>query len=384
MSHGKLDLSGSKIFGPYTMNARRADYGVTLDRNGLLNLAKSTALASGVPLSNFAGVCVSFLGQVDLCGWVGGMAAFCDTLSLEPSVLGQEMGHGYGLNHARLNGSTTDYQDPWDVMSTWDSAYMQSNPEFTLVGPAINAWNMRGQGWLDETRVWNPPAPVVSEVIQLRPLHRTDLPGFLAAQVGEYLVEFRVPQSWDAAIPRACVLVHRFEDQHSYLMPAASGSKDIVEGDKFASGDPTLRSAGYDSVEVIKIDLASLTATIKLGQMPRIPPREPGLVGKVFGGVEAGGGGIIYIGGKIIKVPPSGPVTNLLQEVVRYLEIDISSNNAGAAYAGQRAALEAIIPQLRSLYAEAEEISESPPGYAEKRLNYLKARPAKLRRSSNH
>jgi hypothetical protein len=27
------------------------------------------------------------------------------------------MGHGYGLNHSRLEGSTDDYTDPFDVMS---------------------------------------------------------------------------------------------------------------------------------------------------------------------------------------------------------------------------------------------------------------------------
>jgi hypothetical protein len=185
MSHGKLDVSGSTLFGPYTLSAKRADYGVTIGRNDLLNLAKSTATSAGVNLGDFAGVCVSCLGQVDLCGWVGGMAALCDTLSLEPSVLGQEMGHGYGLDHARLSGSTTDYQDPWDVMSTWDSAYMEPNSDFTLIGPGMNAWNMRGRGWLDETRVWTAPAQSWDDVVQLRPLHRTDLSGFLAAQIGQ-------------------------------------------------------------------------------------------------------------------------------------------------------------------------------------------------------
>jgi hypothetical protein len=163
-------------------------------------------------LDDFAGVVVSGVGTLDLCGWIGGMAALCDSFSLTPSLLGQEMGHGYGLDHARLQGSNADYQDPWDVMSTAAWPGMQaSHPEFGIVGPGLNAWNMRGRGWLDESRVWTVPAPSWDETVQLRPLHRTDLSGFLAAQIGEYLVGFRVPERWDAAIPRACILVHRFK-----------------------------------------------------------------------------------------------------------------------------------------------------------------------------
>lgn len=31
---------------------------------------------------------------------------------------GQEMGHAFGLERSRQQGSTVDYLDPWDVMST--------------------------------------------------------------------------------------------------------------------------------------------------------------------------------------------------------------------------------------------------------------------------
>lgn len=359
ISHGKIDISGSKVFGPFTLNARRTDYGVTIDRNGLLNLAKTTATSAGVDLTQFAGVCVSCLGQVDLCGWVGGMAALCDTLSLEPSVLGQEMGHGYGLDHARLDGSDADYQDPWDVMSTWDSAYMLDNPDFTLVGPAMNAWNMRARGWLDETRVWTSYGVTGGSVIKLRPLHRRDLSGFLAAQIGEYLVEFRVPQSWDAAIPRACVLIHRFESNHSYLMPAVGGSRDIVQGDKFSRFTLT----NTITVEVVDIDMETLTATINLQEQIH---KVPSLVGRVLGGAEVDGDGIMIIGHRIIKIPPLGPVRNMVEAISRYLEIDTTGNNVEARVSLQRSALEDIVSHVATLYADTDNVSEQPPGYFER------------------
>ena len=50
------------------------------------------------------------------------------------------------------------------------------------------------------------------------------LPGFLAAEIpGGYLVEFRVREGWDGAIPRAAVLIHRFESDGWFLMPGNLG-----------------------------------------------------------------------------------------------------------------------------------------------------------------
>jgi len=59
------------------------------------------------------------------------------------------MGHVYGLNHSRVDGSDVDYQDPWDIMSAAD-VYSAPDPgdEFTLIGPGLNAANMRSPaGW---------------------------------------------------------------------------------------------------------------------------------------------------------------------------------------------------------------------------------------------
>jgi hypothetical protein len=371
MSHGKLDLSGTKIFGWYTLPYNKADYVGNaapakgqLDRNGLRDEAKSLATAAGVDLTQFAGVVVSGLGAVDLCGWVGGMAALCDSYSLSPSLLGQEMGHGYGLDHARMQGSTDDYRDPWDVMSTGAYPWMEAdNTEFTKVGPGLNAWNMRGRGWLDEARIWTSSSQAFSGSVQLRPLHRTDLPGFLAAQLGDYLVEFRVPQRWDAAIGDACVLVHRFEDNHSYLMPATNGSQSLLTGYKFQIGEPSYQYLPYMVAEVTSIDMDNLTATLNLVLRPRTPLPNIGLVGQIFGGVEVDGGGWIFVNGQFLPVPPRGPVTDLVQQVARFLTVQTYQTGVESALGSQRAALEDIVRSVVSLYRDANAISEPPPGY---------------------
>ena len=369
MSHGQLDLSGSRVFGWFSLPANRSDYvGNTspvppgrIDRNGLLALARTTATSQGVDLSSYSGVVVCGLGAVDLCGWIGGMAALCDSYSLQPSLLGQEMGHGYGLDHARLDGSEADYMDPWDVMST-AAAYEDADPEFTDIGPGLNAWSMRSRGWLDESRVWAPHGdlPFEQDVV-LRPLHRHDLRGFLAAEIGGFLVELRVQERWDAGIPRPCVLVHRFDDNHSYLMRGASGRSDLVAGDRFVSGNPDWPYARYLSVEVLHLDAGSRSATLRLSYRPAQPfPHVPDLVGTVLGGIPVDGDGIIIIGGKVIHVPPRGPVREVLEPLARYAQTPVAGE-VGPALAVRRGALEGVVRAALELHAETELVSEPPP-----------------------
>ena len=203
----------------------------------------------------------------DLFGTLGGKAVVCDNNSMTPSLLGQEMGHGYGLDHSRADGSAADYQDRWDVMST-ANAFMASDPNFTKIGPSLNAANMDSQQWLDPSRVWS-AASYFDEIVQLRPYHRRYLPGFLVARVGQFYVEFRVNERWDAAIPKSAVLVHRLEENHSYLMKGISGQADLTEGKVFQwVGDLTPFQVVVIRVELVKIDGASRQATVHLSLAP--------------------------------------------------------------------------------------------------------------------
>jgi hypothetical protein len=372
MSHGHLDLSGSAVFGWYRLPAKRANYvgnvypqpAGKLNRQGLLDLAKATAAAAGVHLTGYEGVCVSALGSVDCCGWLGGMAALCDSNSLTPSVLAQEMGHGYGLDHARKEGSTEDYQDPWDVMSTqvWPSME-DDNANYIKVGPGLNAWNMRSRGWLEEWRVYTVDVTTTSDVtIELRPLHDRSLKGYLAAELGPYLVEMRLPEKWDAAIPRACVLVHRFEDNHSYLQRAVGGNQELVDGDRFVVGSASSPFASYYELEVQRIDEDRKTATIHLRHHPRVSPVQLGVFSRVLVGEELDGGDALFIGGRTITLPQRGAARELAEQLARYLSADLTGDVA-AGLAARRAALTKIVRSAVALSAEAEIVSEQPPGY---------------------
>jgi hypothetical protein len=129
---------------------------------------------------------------------------------------------------------------------------------------------MRGRGWLEESRVWKTQDDKFDKTVQLRPLHRCDLPGYLAAELpphdGEggqarYLVAFRVKDEWDANIPRSAVLVHRFQGNQSYVMSGTDGQLDLVEGNACA---PWLDGKTFPRVEVVGIDENDKAATVRL------------------------------------------------------------------------------------------------------------------------
>jgi hypothetical protein len=363
VSHGLLDLSGTRVFGPYVVDRPRADYvgnvypqpAGKLNRNGILDLAKATAVAAGVDLTPYVGVVVCGTPLLDLCGWVGGGAALCDDNSLQPSLLGQEMGHGYGLDHSRLDGSDADYQDAWDTMST-ANAFMAMHPSYGSVGPGLNAANMKLRGWLSRSRVLSVPDNAGSEqVVTLRPLHARHLPGHLAVDVGGYLVEFRVRSRWDAGIPRACVLVHRTQGNISYLMKAADGHPDLVAGEEFSRGIPSGVFGQHVRVHVESIDETNERATVRIAYAPMWIPHIPELGGMVLGGMTVDGGGLLVVNGKVIKVPPRGPDRALVEAMASYLE-------AGTSPQARLAGLHALLREVGETGRSIEVVSHTPPG----------------------
>jgi hypothetical protein len=148
------------------------------------------------------------------------------------------------------------------------STYTAPDPEFTAIGPGLNAWNMRSQHWLDESRVWKPSGNACDETITLRPHVRHDLSGYLAVELMDFLIEFRVKKGWDAGIPRPAVLVHRFDGVRSYLMHGNSGSPDLIAGDSFGDADPGPSPISpfstFKRADVLSIDADAEVATLRI------------------------------------------------------------------------------------------------------------------------
>ena len=131
-SHGILDLSGSKVFGWYQLVQTVQDYNTSIatpnapnlgGRGQLIKWARAAAKSAGVNnLSSFFSTVVCTNAWVDIGAWNASAGpppygVVAQGTTPIPAVLGEEMGHVYGLMHSRVDGSDADYQDPWDGMS---------------------------------------------------------------------------------------------------------------------------------------------------------------------------------------------------------------------------------------------------------------------------
>ena len=355
MSHGRMDLSGSKVFDNIKLDKNLAEYkGSGLNQKGrddLLAWAKQAASASSVNLSLFYNVVVVTNVSVDLFGGpngaVTGDGRYPNGMTaLSPSFMGQEMAHGYWLlGHSKKEGSEEIYKDPWDIMSTamWPTMAPHSvfnerdnrgNPIF-LMGPGMNAANMSALGWLDTSRLCTANTNIPGTV-QIRPLHRIDLPGYLAIRIGSYFVEFRMPESWDAAIGDPVVLIHKFSAGSSYIQPAkkyrgptiydpfqaysdaeSEPRYGLTKGDIFQEGDPTDPLGYLLKIAVLDINPITRTATIgtyyRRDQHPKVGPALE------FGEIGSDAGGIRIIGGRPKKIPPWSPlyaITEVIDQAV--------------------------------------------------------------------
>lgn len=353
MSHGKLDLNGSKVFPPqgetewYTISHPTADYlgwnTPVLGRGALLTWAREAAAANGDDLTGFYNIVVVMNTATDLYGSLDGVATDDGRnpdngmSSLSPSLLGQEMGHGYGIDHARIEGSTADYMDPFDIMSTAGS-FMAPHPFFTerdvrgnpivLIGPGLNAATMSHFGWLDSSRVWTSSSSSKTSTVKLRPLHRPDLPGYLCARINDLFIEFRMNDHWDVAFSEPVVLIHDFFDGHSYLRLADDGFGYFTASDTLSEGDVSnqplpLHGAGMQ-ITVTDIDAGTQTATVQLQRWADTRPEVgPGIT---FGGVDVGGGGWIFINGKVKRIPPHSPLYAILEQISEVEQSQVLGN----------------------------------------------------------
>lgn len=306
-----------------------------LGRGALVTWGQQAAAAKQDNLTGFFNYVVVMNVPTDLYGSTTGVATDdgrnpdIGVSSLSPSLMGQEMGHGYNLNHSRIEGSGDDYRDQWDIMSTIDGCYMAPHPVYTerdvrgqpifRIGPGLNAANMWAMNWLDMTRTWTADTSRSQSTVQFRPLHRRDLPGYLCARYGQLFIEFRMNDLWDAALPQPVVLIHDYFDGHSYVYSGNSGTPGLTAGDYYSEGDistttsAVIHGAGLKiSVTDINADTQTATIQINVWKDHRVSVGP----GETFGGVTNDGGGRVFVNGHWYRIPPNSPLIAILEQVV--------------------------------------------------------------------
>lgn len=239
-----------------------------------------------------------------------------------------------GVSHEK-DGATSEYGDSWDIMSAYrvhearSSSVPASVPRpYHTFGPGLNAVGMDILGWLDETRVWSPPGSGYTSVVTLRPLHRRDLPGFLAIKVQTIYAEFRAKSRWDAAIPKPAVFLHHHGAHPesarpcSYLIPTLNPSGGHTGafgvGDSWQKGSESNVFDEFIRLTVLRIDPVAEEADVEVTfRIPLAPPvAGPGIP---LGGVTVDGGGLMWVPGRgFVKVPPRSPLLHVLSRIADF------------------------------------------------------------------
>jgi hypothetical protein len=121
VSLNTLDLTGSQVFGWFTMNHASSEVGklhFPNDRSTLVQWGLDTAAANQVNLARFRSVLIVQNFGVDHgAAGNGVLIVHQDAALCEFGFIAHEMGHGFGLPHSNSANPDMVYGDGWDVMS---------------------------------------------------------------------------------------------------------------------------------------------------------------------------------------------------------------------------------------------------------------------------
>jgi M6 family metalloprotease-like protein len=207
-----------------------------------------------------------------------------DPDSLFPAFAAHEIGHGLGMPHSYDNtqnpcgGAPGEYCDKWDIMSalnTYQFDYNWVTPPPIVkdgAGPGMNAPNLLHMGWIPASQIatyniGDPPTsfavsalshPVAPLGVQPLVVQIPILVGSIL--VGNFTVEYRQRDGWDAGIPISAVLVHLYKaglSPYSFLVETPTDLGAVLPGQTLSEGE--------FSVTVNSTDPASGTAVVTIG-----------------------------------------------------------------------------------------------------------------------
>jgi hypothetical protein len=278
LSYGRISLAGSRTVGWVTLPGARAEYH---DAEGNPHFARllehaTTAAADQVQFADFFGINLVFNDGVGCCNWgarwhttLQGTERAWGVTWLPPTAMrflhdvAHEMGHGYGLPHAR--------DDHWDVMS-WGSCGLPSaihHPVFGCVDVHTIAWHKDKLGWIPPERkhvhLKGSRTLVLERLAQPGPegllLVQIPIPG---TETRCYTLEARTRVGYDEALPGNAVIIHDIDPTRD--MPAALVQNPAHEHPMWLPGETFTDAAHGIRVSVLTATETGFVVRIRAGR----------------------------------------------------------------------------------------------------------------------
>jgi len=296
VSCNSLDLTGSRVFGWFTMNHTSSEVNRLIfpgDRSTLVQWGLDTAAANGVNLAAFRSVLIVQNFGVDHGAAGNGVLIVHQNPTLcDLGFIAHEMGHGFGLPHSNSANPDMVYGDGWDIMSFATTTFqfpLQFRGTQGNASVGLNARNLEALNVVPAGRTWIPTAPDFSAQITLDPLNQAPIGnhGALIVKIppnatrpprasgSSYTVEFRRKAGWDRNIPEDAVLIHEIRSNSlSYLQPGIWSR--FTGGQQFVTPDPMV------FIQVVSIDSGLGTASLRVWDIPEGSLRKEDSKPKVF------------------------------------------------------------------------------------------------------
>jgi hypothetical protein len=283
VSFNNVNVAGSNAVGWYTLPQPYSYY--VYDNNGDgsvdLDFDRATTDCLGVAdaavnFANFVGVNLMFNDDLGCCAYGGGHFMNRDGvervwhMTWEPpwgytdiTVMGHEMGHGFGLPHSSGQYGAT-YDNQWDVMSdTWSNCDRSTDPVYGCLGQHTISPHKDQLGWIAPAEKFT--ATGGQSTITLEQLALPQTSNYKMAQIPIdgatrfYTVEARRQNGYDYKLPGQGVIIHEVDLTRSRPAQVVDADNNGNTGDAGAIWTPG--ETFVDAANVISVAINSATAT---------------------------------------------------------------------------------------------------------------------------
>lgn len=284
-SYNVINVAGSSAAGWFTLPRPKSSYLYDQNGDGYPDLDFWRAVEdctnvaeAAVYFPNYVGINLMFNDDLGCCAYgTGGWELNLDGVSRvwritwEPpwgyqniTVIGHEMGHGFGLPHSGGNQQT--YNNPWDVMGdTWSYCYLSTDLTYGCLGQHTIAYH-KGDllGWIPAERKyvanWNSQATITLEQLALPQTNNYEVAQILTCSGSYfYTVEARRHAGYDIKVPGEAVIIHEVDTTRGDPAMVVDADNNGDTGDAGAMW--TVGETFTDSTHGISVKVNTATAT---------------------------------------------------------------------------------------------------------------------------